>query len=193
MAGPASRSPTALALIIAIPVALVAGVVAFAVLSRAPSGSPPPRPESWNRASAQPANPTPVPMEAPTLTDRDAATCRDLVAHLPAAIGGVALPRRPVTAGAEQNAAFGDPAVLLACGGPVPTPGPVDQVFPASGVCWHATQTPDSTVWTPMDRELAIRVTVPQYYDSPYQLVIDLSPAIMATTRRVGNLPGCQT
>jgi hypothetical protein len=91
------------------------------------------------------------------LSERQSMVCRALLSKLPEQLRG--LPRRQVTGGHEQNAAFGDPAVTLACGVPAPTVAPTDFVYPLSGVCWHPNEA--GSVWTTVDREVTIALTLP--------------------------------
>src|SRR5258705_820841 len=94
-----SANPARIATLAALPVALVAGLLVFWGLGGFPAE--PERPKDPKALAAVPASAAPL--------DQDAATiCRALVTKLPDNVGG--LPRRPVTAGAHQNTAFGDPA-----------------------------------------------------------------------------------
>ncbi len=97
-----------------------------------------------------PAATGPVPMTAPVLPPEFVPVCQQIVANLPDTAAGNA--RRPVTAGPEQNAAYGDPPITLACGTVQPTYLPTDQVYSLSGVCWHADAGATSTAWTTVDR-----------------------------------------
>jgi hypothetical protein len=151
---PNPRSAGWIAALVALPVALVAGFVAFQVLK--PTSTPPVASPS---ASVSPrVMPTaPVSVAASKLDDRQAAACRALIAALPEQIRD--LPRRPVSAGPEQNAAYGDPAIVVTCGGAAPSFPPTDFVYPISGVCWH----PDAggNAWTTVDREVPVTVSLP--------------------------------
>jgi hypothetical protein len=182
-ARPDSRAAARLATLIAVPVAVAAGVVAFLLLGRAPDATPPPP------ATTAPAGP--VRMAAPPLDADARAACRDLVTELPAAVRG--LPRRPVTAGPEQNAAYGEPPVTLACGGPPPSYGPTDDFWLLSAVCWHTTAGPAGTVWAALDRTVPVRVTVPAAYDPPGQWVIAFSTPVTAALAPSDAAPsGCR-
>ncbi|WP_433216226.1 DUF3515 domain-containing protein [Dactylosporangium sp. CS-047395] len=154
-------SPARVATIAALPVALVAGVVAFWGLGGFPSGP----------SSAV------VPAEAPQLDPSPAAMCRALVSRLPEELGG--LHRRQVTAGGEQNAAFGDPAILLSCGGAAPAIPPDAQFLGLSDVCWFTQEQSRQTVWHSVDRQVPLRVVVPKDADGSW--LVNLSPAIVAT------------
>jgi hypothetical protein len=133
---------------------------------------------------------TPVPMTAPALTPRAATLCRALLSQLPQTVRDRA--QRPVTAGTEQNAAFGDPAITLACGIPAPTYPPTDLVSLLDKVCWHDVQTPDATVLTTVDREVTIQVTVPKAYEAAGQWAIVFSNPIIETVPKLPSPPaGC--
>jgi len=60
----------------------------------------------------------PVAVDAPELSQRDAAACRDLVAALPDEVDGEE--RRDVSGDDGLVAAWGDPAIVLRCGVPRP-------------------------------------------------------------------------
>jgi hypothetical protein len=154
-------SPARVATFAALPVALVAGLVAF-----------------WGLGGF-PASPSsaPVPADAPQLAPSPAAVCSALVARLPSDLGG--LHRRQVTAGGEQNAAFGDPAILLSCGGPAPAVPPNAQLLGLSDVCWFPEEQADQTVWHTIDRQVPLRVVVPKAADGSW--LVNLSPAIVTT------------
>lgn len=187
MADPTSRSARRVATLVAVPVAALAGIGAFAALggfdrSPAPGASATP---------SRPAATSPVTVSAPPLAPQPAAVCRALLARLPQALS--VGPRRPVTAGQEQNAAYGDPPVLLSCGfAQVASLAPQDTVYQLSGVCWHAVELPVGTVWTTVDREVPVTVTVPRAYDQPGQVVIELVPPVLAAVRPAPAVPtGC--
>ncbi|MFD0582017.1 DUF3515 family protein [Dactylosporangium darangshiense] len=113
----------------------------------------------------------------PQLAPSPATVCRALVARLPDVLGG--LSRRPVTAGAEQNAAFGDPAIVLTCGVPQPTVPQDAQLLGLSNVCWFPEEHSGETVWQTIDREVAVRVVVPKAADGSW--LVNLSAPIVAT------------
>jgi hypothetical protein len=179
-----------LAVLIAVPIALAAGVTTFLLLGQAPAGPDTPAATTGPRTATVPA--APVRVAAPPLDGLARAACRALISELPAAVRG--LPRRAVTAGPEQNAAYGEPPVTLACGGPAPSYGLTDDVSVLSGVCWHATAGPAGSVWTTLDRAVPVRVTVPAAYDPPGQWVIAFSGPVAATLAPSGTAPsGCHS
>lgn len=186
MPDPTTRSAAKLATLIAVPVAVLVGIGTFALL-RPPAGEPDPTPSP---TPAQPVPTTPVEMAAPDLTDREELVCRALLAHLPDELDG--LVQRPVTAGPEQNTAYGEPPITLACGGPPVAYEPTAKVHPWEGVCWHPVQEPDASVWTALAREVPVRVTVPGSYDGPFQHVLEFSRPIVQTVPAAGTPPaGC--
>jgi hypothetical protein len=105
------------------------------------------------------------------------------------------LPGRKVSAGPEQNAAWGEPPITLACGVPRPAmcervdggrPGcvPLDAIMlNMNGVCWWAQDGPATDVFTTMDREVAVRVSVPGGYQNAAQWANEFSDAIVRTVR----------
>src|SRR5688500_7339881 len=152
MSDPVTRRAAKLAALIALPAALVAGVVTCRVLAPRDDGSTPSRPAATSA----------VEIAAPSLSPRASTVCRALLAKLPDRLG--ALARRPVTAGAEQNAAYGDPAVTLACGTTGPTPPAGAQYFAINGICWYAEDGKDERTWALQGREVPLVVRVPRAY-----------------------------
>ncbi|MGH3682469.1 MAG: DUF3515 family protein, partial [Natronosporangium sp.] len=132
----------------------------------------------------------PVELAAPELTERATIVCRALLSQLPEELAGLA--QRPVTAGPEQNAAYGDPPVTVACGGPPAEVPPTAFLPNLSGVCWYPVEEPDATVFTTVDREVPVRVTVPAAHEPPGQRVVPLSETILETVRSADDIPtGC--
>lgn len=114
----ANRSAALMATLIAVPVTVAVAGFTFAKLAPdTPAAEPAPA-----ATSAQPQSTAPVEMAAPKLPERPEIVCRALTSQLPSTVRG--LGQRPVTAGPEQNAAYGDPALTVACGGDEPTPAP---------------------------------------------------------------------
>lgn len=183
---PVARSAARLAALVALPVAVLTGIAVFALFQAGnrdatPADSPSP---------ARPAATGPVELAAPELTERQRVVCRALLSQLPGDLDG--LPQRPVTAGPEQNAAYGDPPVTVACGVPPAVYPPTAQLFVLSGVCWYADEQPDGTVWTTVDREVPVRVRVPDSYDGPSQQVVPVSEPVLESIRSIDELPtGC--
>lgn len=158
-------SPARIATLAAVPVALVVGMLAFWGLGGFPAGADKPN------SSAV------VPAEAPVLDPSPATVCRALISRLPDVLGG--LNRRPVTAGAEQNAAFGDPPIVLSCGAATRAIPQNAQLLGLSDVCWFPEERSGETVWQTVDREVALRVVVPKAADGSW--LVNLSAPIVAT------------
>lgn len=178
-----TRSAARAAALIALPVAVAAGLIVFAVLGGYGARAP--------RPTASPAT-GPVTMPAPDLTTQTATVCRALVAALPSALRDRG--QRPVTSGPEQNAAYGDPPITLACGaGTRPSIDPTGDVYVLGGVCWYETPGAGSaTVWSAIDRTTPVTVTVPAGYDQPGQWVIEFSGPVGSSVPPRPDVPfGC--
>ncbi|MFF4879186.1 DUF3515 family protein [Micromonospora sp. NPDC000668] len=181
------RGAALLATLIALPVTLLVAVLAFAKLSPAdPAAAPSP-----SATTARVQSTAPVEMAAPALAARPATVCRALLSQLPQSIRD--LTQRPVTAGPEQNAAYGDPALTVACGGTEPAFPATDEVWRVNSVCWHPVVQGDATVLTTVDRETPVTVRVPLSYEQPLQWVSPLSDAVVASVPSGGDIPaGCR-
>ncbi|WP_435870942.1 DUF3515 family protein [Micromonospora musae] len=181
-----NRRAALIATVIALPVTLL---VAVLVLVQLAPDAPAPEP-SPSATAARPQSTAPVEMAAPALAARPATLCRALLSQLPLTVRD--LPQRPVTAGPEQNAAYGDPAISLACGGAEPALPPTSDVYSVNKVCWFADEQPDATVLTTVDRETAIAVRVPREYGAALQWVPPISDTIVAAVPSGGDIPaGC--
>ena len=170
---PVTRSAARTATFIAVPLALL--VVGISVLLYG-SSSPPETPTP--PASPGTAGSGAVEMSAPMLSGEAVSVCQQVVSHLPDKVVGMA--RRAVSAGDEQNAAFGEPPITLACGTAQPTVPPMADVFPLSGVCWYAQPGTGGTQWTTVDRTVPVTVWVPGASDGSAQSVVGFSPAVAA-------------
>lgn len=175
MADPQTRRAARLATLVAIPIAIVAGLIAFYALR---DGTPP-KPAH----SASPQATTPVTMSAPKLAGADTVICRSFAAGLPVKIRN--LNQRPVTAGSEQNAAYGDPPITVACGAPRAEVAITDEVFTMNNVCWYANTNGKQTIWTTLDRQVPVAVTIPSSYDQPAQWANEFSNDIAASIKSV--------
>jgi hypothetical protein len=175
---PIRRGAARTATLVALPVA-----VAFVLISVFVVGGVGPSP--------QVAATGPVAMPTRELSDDVQVLCQLVIANLPAALAGHA--RRPVSAGAEQNAAYGDPPITVECGTAQPTiTDPTDEVYPLSGVCWYPVVDSNHTVWTTIDRTVPVTVTVPGPSQGSAQSVAPLSDAIGTHIPLRDNVPaGC--
>jgi len=182
---PTSHSAARIATLAALPIALLAGALAFWSLGGFRTGV-----GAGTREVASPAS-GPVSMAAPALDERSAAACRELIARLPGSLRD--RPARPVTGGRDQNAAYGDPPLTLTCGTPTPSYPPETQLNGLSGVCWYVARGKTADRWTTVDRAVAVTVTVPHEYDQAGQWVIDFSSAIRAALPAADRIPlGCR-
>ncbi|MGW5671483.1 DUF3515 family protein [Micromonospora sp. NPDC003776] len=197
-----TRGAALWATLIAVPVTVAVAGFTFAKLSPSEPAATP----SASASAAQPQSTAPVELPAPALAERPAVVCRALVSQLPESVRD--LKQRPVTAGAEQNAAYGDPALTVSCGAkapvkpcPSPTAGgglpdgcfpDTDEVWSVNKVCWHPTEEADATVLTAVDREVPIQVRVPKEYAQPLQWVTPISDAIVSAVPSAKTAPsGC--
>ncbi len=163
---PTTRRAARLATFTALPIALVAGGIAFGVLNSGPATPTP-------KASAAGT----VTMSAPKLSAPDAQMCLAFIAQLPVELRD--LSQRHVSDGPEQNAAYGEPAITVACGVSQVVPrSATDTVYPLSGVCWYATTGTTASVWTTLDRKVPVRVTVPNAYGGPGQWATEFAGAL---------------
>src|SRR4051794_10246613 len=192
-----TRSAALWAAAVAVPVAIVAGLIAFAHL-----------PAQHDEPSAAATTPavvpsTPVQMAAAKLDAPTAQVRLAVTSQLPATLRD--LPGRKVSAGPEQNAAWGEPPITVACGVTQPTmcervdgghPGcvPLDAtMYAMNGVCWWGQEGPASNVFTTMDREVAVRVTVPAGYHQAAQWANEFSDPVVRTVKsKTSGVPtGC--
>ena len=183
----------------AVPIAVVAGLLIFWRFLPADDAAQP-APAATTPAVTPSA---PVPMAAPKLDARTGQVCLAVTSQLPTTLRD--LPGRKVTAGPEQNAAWGEPPITVACGVTQPTmceradgghPGcvPLDAtMFKMNGVCWWGEDGPAADVFTTMDREVAVRVTVPGSYQQSAQWANEFSDPVVKTvkSKQTGVPTGC--
>lgn len=194
-----TRSAALWATVVAVPVALLAGLLIFTKIvpdTRAAAPGP-----AVTQPAVVPA--APVPMAAPALATRPAAVCLAVTSQLPTKVRDLAA--RKVSAGPEQNAAYGEPALTVACGVAQPkmcasldASGtgcvPMDtELMNMNQVCWYADQQAGATVFTTMDREVPVRVTVPKQYTQPAQWANEFSDVVVKTDKSItaGVPTGC--
>jgi hypothetical protein len=193
------RTAALWATVIAVPIALLAGLLIFNKVVPESGGAAPVA--SATQPAILPAEP--VRMAAPELAARPAEVCLAVTSQLPTQVRDL-LPRK-VSAGPEQNAAWGEPALTVACGVTQPQMCasleqsgsgcvPLDtELMTMNRVCWYAEQQPDATAFTTMDREVAVRVTVPKQYAQPAQWANEFSDVVVKTVKsRTAGVPsGC--
>jgi hypothetical protein len=183
-----SRSAARTATMVAVPIALLVGLLVFWLMGGFGGGGT--RTASASSAPSPSATGT-VPVSAPPLTGPAILTCRAFVAALPNSIRK--LPRRPVSDGVEQNAAYGDPPIVVSCGVPAASVPPTGTVYTLSQVCWYAAKAAGATVWTTVDRQVPVSVTVPQRYDSPGQWVAEFGDSVTGVVPSSATEPtGCK-
>ncbi|MBB2942158.1 hypothetical protein FB565_001871 [Actinoplanes lutulentus] len=195
---PVKRAAAIWATAIAVPVTLLVGVLAFITIQ--PDNS-----EKSEKSQSLPVPSTAVTIDAPKLDERTATVCLAVTSQLPAKIRD--LPARTVTAGHEQNAAYGEPPITVSCGVPAPvmceslqdaTPGcvPMDtELLIMNRVCWYAKSGGTGATITTMDREVPVQVTVPDHYDNPAQWANEFSDTVVKTVKSkpLDTMPsGCQ-
>jgi hypothetical protein len=182
-----TRQAALWATVVAVPLAVLVAVVAFVRLS---PDDPPAAPAPSATAATLARSTAPVPVPAPPLAARPATVCRALLSRLPTTLRE--LPQRPVQAGPEQNAAYGDPPLVVACGIPAPAFPPTDAVFVVNGVCWHSTDRSDAVILAAVDREVPVQVTVPSSYGELLQWAGALAEPIVAAVPSAKTKPsGC--
>jgi hypothetical protein len=195
---PVVRGAALWATVIAVPVAVLVGLLIFVRMSPDPVAQPAP---SASAPVAVPA--TPVRMAAPKLAARPAEVCLAVTSQLPNQVRD--LPARKVSAGPEQNAAYGEPPLTVECGVAQPRmcatlnagPGcvPLDtELLIMNRVCWYAATRGADAVFTTMDREVPVQVTVPSGYANPAQWANEFSDVVVQTDRsRTAGVPsGCR-
>jgi hypothetical protein len=174
-----ARSPGRVATLVAVPIAVLTGALVFWLMGGFPA-------MSGSQSASQPGSSAPSPaaqasgpvsVSPPALDEHAATVCRALVAKLPTTLGDRL--RRPVSAGSEQAAAYGDPPIVLSCGGPQPKVPQDAQLLGLSGVCWFAEDQAAGQTWSTVYREVPVNVTVPKAYEQPGQWVVDFSAPIV--------------
>jgi Protein of unknown function (DUF3515) len=185
---PTTRRAALWATAIAVPVALLAGLLAFSKMAPHDAGAQP------GPSATQVAAPaTPVRMAAPVLDATTAQVCLAVTSQLPTTLRD--LPARKVSAGPEQNAAYGEPPITVACGITQPTRCervdgghdgcvPLDAtMYKMNGVCWWGQDGPAADIFTTMDRTTAVQVTVPGSYQQSAQWANEFSDAVVKTVK----------
>jgi hypothetical protein len=185
-----SRSAVKIATLVAVPVGVVAGIVAFVVLAGVLGGRAGPAPSPPAPSPPAPVATAPVALAERDLGERERTACRALLSQLPGSVRDLA--QRPVTAGPEQNAAFGDPPITLECGVPRAGFAPTDQVWRVDDVCWYPSD--EGTTLVTVDREVPVRVRVPDPYGAPLQWAAEFSGSIASTILSLDQPPsGCNS
>ncbi len=136
-----------------------------------------------------------VPIDEPDMSDTTEETCAKLIEELPETVGGQQ--QREMEPANALGAAWGEPAIVLTCGVPLPddvvatdgteAPPPCQEV---DGVGWFvpedqiADQSAD-VVMTTIDFSPAVQVQLPAAYRPTGAAMVDLAPAIKKTLEPV--------
>jgi hypothetical protein len=120
----------------------------------------------------------------PSPTGRAADTCRALYDALPEKVDGQS--RVAIEPETRYAAVWGDPAIELGCGVPRPevlTPGsehynPTSDSVEVNGVSWLLEERDGGYRFTLLDREVFVRVTVPDAYAPEVNALVDLADAV---------------
>ncbi|MDQ1644627.1 MAG: hypothetical protein QOJ50_811 [Cryptosporangiaceae bacterium] len=160
---PDRRAAALSATVLALPVALLAGVGAFAYLG------------GFSHARTSPRGPAtgPVPVTAPPSLASTAAPCAALLNRLPRTLDGSVA--RPVTDAPDRVVAWGDPAIVLRCGVARPKEATaIAQEFVINGVAWVYSDDHGTGVWTVTKRTVYVEVRTPaKYHGSATQVILN--------------------
>jgi hypothetical protein len=193
-----TRAAALWATVVAVPVAVLVGFLVFQQVNPDRAGDAAP---AASASAPAPVPSTPVQMAAPELSPRAAQVCLAVTSQLPTQVRD--LPARKVSAGPEQNAAYGEPPLTVACGVAQPQMCkalgetgcvPLDtELLIMNGVCWYAAPTSGGATFTTMDREVPVQVTVPAGYRQPAQWANEFSDTVVRTdkSRTEGVPSGC--
>ncbi len=131
-------------------------------------------------------------METPELAGAEARACAELIEALPDEVDGAE--QVEVSPADAPAAAWGDPAIVLRCG--VPMPSEFDDYatcHETDGVGWfipddQVTGAATEITMTTIGRDVNIEVALPSVHWPPATAMVDLAPAIKQTTEE---LDGC--
>jgi hypothetical protein len=130
-------------------------------------------------------------VEVPSPDGAHAAQCAGLVSSAPATVDE--LSRRTFEPRSPYAAAWGDPAIVLRCGGAKPAAlRPTSQCFVINGVGWFVSQNgkavdPTQPVhgaldFTTIGRSVSVEVTIPSDYQPAADAIVDLTPTVKSHT-----------
>lgn len=109
-----------------------------------------------------------------------AEVCPALLDELPETVDDAVW--RDVDPQSDTAAAWGQPAIVLRCGVPMPASYRPDTVLhDIDGVGWLADEGDGGMFFTAADREVLIEVAIPGDYAPEANVLADLAPAILAT------------
>lgn len=168
-------SPARVATLVALPVAVLAGIGLFSVLASSANGPSPTPSASASGASAERA---PVAVTAPPAIGADQVRlCGRAIGALPIVLEGQR--SRAVTAAPERVVAWGEPPVVLRCGVPPVKYPPDANLTTINGVAWYGRPAGKTIVFTTVDRTIPVEVTVPTTGDgNPSDPLVTLATPI---------------
>jgi hypothetical protein len=103
--------------------------------------------------------------------------CADLKSRLPALVLGHATTATTPTS--TYTSAWGDPAIVVRCGVPVPAAlTPTSQLITVNGIDWLPEQLERGYLFTTVGRAPAVEVSVPDAYRPESDALVDLAPAV---------------
>lgn len=120
-----------------------------------------------------------VPLPDPLPEGAGAYACANFKSNLPDEVVGQTV--TAVDPRSSFTAAWGDPAIVVRCGVPVPAAlGPTSQLITVDGVDWLPEQLERGYLFTTVGRELNVEVSVPDEYAPEADALVDISPAVAA-------------
>jgi hypothetical protein len=108
------------------------------------------------------------------------ASCAALTAALPEQVDP-GVERRPVTGDEQLTAAWGDPAVTLECG--VPLPDRPEEPAEINGVVWSVRDIGAGFRWTTRELDVPVAVEIPDAYNGA-EIVNPLAEPLTSTLSR---------
>ncbi|SDT32605.1 Protein of unknown function [Microlunatus soli] len=114
---------------------------------------------------------------APTPNAATAKTCRSLVSALPQIVDQQR--HREVEPASDFTAAWGHPAITLACGVTKPAGmNAASKCWEVNGVGWYAEERDSDIRYTTLGRTALVQVTVPNKYTPQANALVDLAAPI---------------
>jgi hypothetical protein len=115
---------------------------------------------------SQRADLPPLPVDVPPVTPEAEAGCPAVMELLPLELAGEQ--SRPVQSDSLFAYAWGDPPIVLVCGVDRPAGFVAGAgLIQIEGVQWYVdTEDPETTVWTAVDRQVYVQISLPSSVDS---------------------------
>lgn len=148
-----------------------------------------------------PVDDSPVTVEVPEVNDDETAViCRALLAQSPDAVvdhsarGVEAADDSDAASISELVAAWGDPALVMRCGVDDVEVEDTDVVYQWADTCWAVDEGEEQHVWTSVDRQVPVEISVPAEYEQSGELVSVLSPVVGEAVPGTDEFPtGCES